>query len=99
MPRQIPIERNSHDKSVHLRIATSQSVSSRFDKSAAIAKANGIVIEIKKAATSDTTPATYGRSSRWWRGVSTSASDPNTDNTVAQKSRLPFWPAYSADQV
>src|SRR2546427_6409080 len=47
MPRQIPIERNSHDNSVHLRIATSQSVSSRFDKSAAIAKANGIVIEMR----------------------------------------------------
>ena len=38
--------RNSQETSVHLRIATSQSLSSRFDNSAAIAKANGIVIEM-----------------------------------------------------
>jgi len=55
--------------------------------------------EMKKAATRDTTAATWGRSARWCRGVSTSASDPNTDSTVAQKRRLPFWPAYRADQV
>src|SRR5947207_4248566 len=46
IPRQIPIERNSQDKRVHLRIATSQSASSRFESSAAIANANGIVIEM-----------------------------------------------------
>src|SRR5881396_2090839 len=46
MPRQIPIERNSHDNSVHLRIATSQSVSSRRESSAAIANANGMVMEM-----------------------------------------------------
>src|SRR2546430_16479782 len=55
--------------------------------------------EIKKLATSETTPATVGSSSAWRRGVSTSANDPNTDSTGAQKSRLPFWPAYSADHV
>ena len=46
MPRQIPIERNSHESSVHFRMATSQSVSSFFDSNAAIAKANGMVIEM-----------------------------------------------------
>jgi hypothetical protein len=46
MPRQMPIERNSHDNSVHFRIATSQSESSLFESSAAIAKANGMVIEM-----------------------------------------------------
>src|SRR5690349_13663683 len=46
MPRQMPIERNSHESSVHLRIATSQSASSRFESSAATAKANGMVIEM-----------------------------------------------------
>ncbi len=46
MPRQIPTDRNSHDKRVHLRIATSQSVSSRLESKAAIANANGMVIEI-----------------------------------------------------
>ena len=46
MPRQIPIERNSQDRSVHLRIATSQSASSFFKRSADIANANGMVIEM-----------------------------------------------------
>ncbi len=46
MPRQIPIERNSQDRSVHLRIATSQSASRRFESSAAIANANGMVVEM-----------------------------------------------------
>ena len=38
--------RNSHERIVHLRTATSQSASSFFVSSAAIANANGIVIEI-----------------------------------------------------
>src|SRR2546422_5316507 len=41
IPSSSPIERNNHDTSVHLRIATSQSVSSRRDNSAAIANAYG----------------------------------------------------------
>src|SRR5439155_561205 len=44
MPRMRPILRKSHETNVHLRIATSQSLSSRFDKSAAIANANGMVM-------------------------------------------------------
>ena len=46
MPRMRPILRKSHETNVHLRIATSQSLSSRFDKSAAIANANGMVMEM-----------------------------------------------------
>src|SRR5713226_7170368 len=46
IPRQMPIERNSQESSVHLRIATSQSASSFLVSSAATAKANGIVIEM-----------------------------------------------------
>ena len=38
--------RNSHDTSVHLRIAVSHSVSSCFESNAPIANANGIVIEM-----------------------------------------------------
>src|SRR5574341_547216 len=39
MPRQMPIDRKSQERSVHFRIATSQSASSRLERSAAIAKA------------------------------------------------------------
>src|ERR1700704_3100010 len=46
IPMSSPIDRNSHDTSVHLRIATSQSTSSFFESSAATANANGIVIEM-----------------------------------------------------
>src|SRR5712692_9163294 len=46
IPRQIPIDRNNQESSVHLRIATSQSASRRFDNNADIANANGIVIEM-----------------------------------------------------
>ncbi len=40
------MERNSQERSVHFRIATSQSTSSRLDMSAATAKANGMVMEM-----------------------------------------------------
>jgi len=40
------MERNSQDRRVHLRMATSQSTSRRFDSRAAIANANGMVIEM-----------------------------------------------------
>src|SRR5258707_9423598 len=46
IPRQIPIDRNNQESRVHLRIATSQSASRRFDNNADIANANGIVIEM-----------------------------------------------------
>src|SRR2546428_8751107 len=46
IPSQIPTDRNSQESSVHLRMATSQSTSRRCDSSAAIANANGIVIEM-----------------------------------------------------
>src|SRR6266581_3607185 len=45
MPRIRPILRKSHDTNVHLRIATSQSLSSRFDKSAAIQRHKGEALE------------------------------------------------------
>src|SRR3989442_11950751 len=60
--------------------------------------ANSITVT-KNAATAHTTPATYGSSGAWRRDVNVRASEPNSDSTLAQKSRLPFWPAYSADQV
>src|SRR5947208_4044635 len=46
IPKQMPTERNSQESSVHLRIAISQSASRRLESSAAIAKANGNVIEM-----------------------------------------------------
>ena len=46
IPMSSPMLRNSHDTSVHLRIAVSHSVSSCFESSAPIANANGIVIEM-----------------------------------------------------
>src|SRR5690242_7192431 len=46
MPRQMPMDRNNQERSVHLRIATSQSASSFLVSSAAIANANGMVIEM-----------------------------------------------------
>ena len=57
------------------------------------------ITHTKNAATTAVTPATYGRYTRWRPAVSSCASDPNSVSTVAQKSRLPFCPAYSADQV
>src|SRR5690242_2787186 len=45
-PRQMPIDRNSQNSSDHLQKATSQSASSFLLSSAAIANANGIVIEM-----------------------------------------------------
>jgi len=45
IPNVMPIERNTHDSSVHFRMAWSQPVSSRRDNSAATANANGIVME------------------------------------------------------
>ena len=44
MPSVMPIERKSQETSVHLRIAWIQPVSSRRVSSAAIAKANGMVM-------------------------------------------------------
>ena len=46
MPISSPMLRNSHDTIVHLRTATIHSVSSFFVSNAAIANANGIVIEM-----------------------------------------------------
>jgi hypothetical protein len=44
MPRVMPMARNSQLRSVHFRMARIHPVSSRFDKSAAMANAKGIVI-------------------------------------------------------
>src|SRR5262245_19643500 len=41
MPRQLPMERKSQEKSIHLRVATIHSLSSRPVTSAAIAKEKG----------------------------------------------------------
>jgi hypothetical protein len=46
MPSVMPIERNSQLTSVHFRIAWIQPVSSRRVRSAAMAKAKGMVIEM-----------------------------------------------------
>src|SRR5437016_10829127 len=51
--------------------------------------ANSITVT-KNAATAHTTPATYGSSGAWRRDVNVTASEPNSDSTLAQKSRLPL---------
>ena len=45
MPSVMPTERNTHESNVHLRIACSQPTSSRRERRAATANANGMVIE------------------------------------------------------